>query len=211
MLKRVSLFSSLEESQVAELEAICKTRSIPRNSIVISEGDETDSLYIVKSGKAYAVRIDENGRQFVINRFGPLDYFGEMSFFDGDVRCATVVTRQPCELMVIPRSAFLQFASKYPEILWNVTKALLAKLRTATEQIDSLAFKDVYSRLARFLTEHQGPDAVLTEKFTQQEIADSVGASRETVNRIFNELISGGYINKQAGRIVIRKKLPYSF
>ncbi len=211
MLERVSLFSSLDDSQLSELEAICKTRSIPRNSIVINEGDETDSLYIVKSGKAYAVRIDKNGRQFVINRFGQFDYFGEMSFFDGDVRCATVVTRKPCELIILPRSAFLRFAEKHPEILWNVTKALLAKLRTATEQIDALAFMDVYSRLARFLTEHQGPDNILTEKFTQQELADSVGSSRETVNRIFNELITGGYISKQDGRIAIRKKLPYNF
>ena len=211
MLESVSLFSSLDDSQLAELEAICNTRSIPRNSIVINEGDETDSLYIVKKGKAYAVKIDKTGRQFVINRFGRFDYFGEMSFFDGDVRCATVVTREPCELMILPRRAFLQFAAKHHEILWNVTKALLAKLRAATEQIDALAFMDVYSRLARFLTEHEGPDNFVTEKFTQQELADSVGASRETVNRIFNELTTGGYIAKEGGRIIIRKKLPYNF
>ena len=211
MLESVSLFSSLDDSQLAELETICNTRSIPRNSIVINEGDETDSLYIVKKGKAYAVKIDKTGRQFVINRFGRFDYFGEMSFFDGDVRCATVVTREPCELMILPRRAFLQFAAKHHKILWNVTKALLAKLRTATEQIDALAFMDVYSRLARFLTEHKGPDNFITEKFTQQELADSVGASRETVNRIYNELTTGGYIAKEGGRIIIRKKLPYNF
>ena len=211
MLESVSLFSSLDDSQLAELEAICNTRSIPRNSIVINEGDETDSLYIVKKGKAYAVKIDKTGRQFVINRFGRFDYFGEMSFFDGDVRCATVVTREPCELMILPRRAFLQFAANHHEILWNVTKALLAKLRAATEQIDALAFMDVYSRLARFLAEHKGPDNFVTEKFTQQELADSVGASRETVNRIFNELTTGGYIAKEGGRIIILKKLPYKF
>jgi CRP/FNR family cyclic AMP-dependent transcriptional regulator len=211
MLERVSLFSSLDDSQLAELEAICKIRYIPSNSIVINEGDETNSLYIVKRGKAYAVRIDKKGRQFVVNRFGKFDYFGEMSFFDGDVRCATVVTRKPCELIMLPRSVFLTFTERHPEILWNVTKALLAKLRTATEQIDALVFKDVYSRLARFLAEHKGPNDILTEKFTQQELADSVGTSRETINRIFNELITGGYINKQNGHIAIRKKLPYSF
>lgn len=208
MLKYVSLFASLDDQQIADLEAICKKRTIPKNTIVINEGDVSDCLYIVRSGKAYALRIDETGRQFVINRFGPFDYFGEMSFFDGEARCATVMTKDPCELMILPRKAFVQLAAKHPEILWRVNKAILDKLRAATEQIDALVFKDVYSRLARFLTEHQGDDHVVTEKFTQQELADIVGASRETINRIFNDLISWGYLSKEKGRIVIHN-LPY--
>lgn len=208
MLKYVSLFSSLNDQQIADLEAICEKRSVSKNTIVINEGDESNCLYIVKSGKAHALRIDETGRQFVINRFGPFDYFGEMSFFDGDVRCATVMTKEPCDLMILPRQAFLQLASKRPEILWNVNKALLDKLRAATKQIDALVFMDVYNRLARFLSEHQNDDHVITEKFTQQELADIVGASRETINRIFNDLIVGGYISKEKGHIVVHD-LPY--
>jgi CRP/FNR family transcriptional regulator, cyclic AMP receptor protein len=209
VLKQVSLFSNLNEQLILELEAICKVRSFARNVVVISEGERSDCLYIVISGKAHALRIDETGRQFVVNRFGPLDYFGEMSFFDGDARCATVMTKDPCELMLLPRQAFLDLASKHPDILWNVNKALLAKLRAATEQIDALVFMDVYSRLARFLIEHQGKDHVVTEKFTQQELADIVGASRETVNRIFNDLIAGGNLSKDKDRIVIHD-LPYN-
>lgn len=209
MLEKVSLFANLSRQQIAELEAICKVRSVPRNTVVINEGDETDCLYIVKTGKAYAIRIDENGRQFVINRFGPYDYFGEMSFFDGDARCATVMTKEKSKLVILARHVFLRFAKQYPEILWNVNKALLNKLRVATGQIESLAFMDVYSRLTRFLIEHQDENGVLKEKFTQQELADIVGASRETINRIFNELTAGGYIARQDHRIVIKKELPY--
>jgi CRP/FNR family cyclic AMP-dependent transcriptional regulator len=211
VLNRVSLFSSLNDRQIGELEAICATKTIPRNAIVINEGDRTDCLYILLSGKAYAVRIDESGRQFVVNRFGPFDYFGEMSFFDGNARCATVMTKERCHLMILPRHAFLQLAAKHPEILWNVNKALLNKLRIATEQIDALAFMDVYSRLARFLTEHQDDNHLITEKFTQQELADIVGSSRETVNRIFNELIAGQYLSREGRQIRIKKKLPYKF
>lgn len=210
MLNHVSLFAGLKEVQITELEAICATKTVPRNSVVINEGDVSDSLYIVLSGKAYAVRIDESGRQFVINRFGPYDYFGEMSFFDGNARCATVITKDTCRLMMVPRRAFLQLAAKHPEILWNVNKALLQKLRVATQQIDALAFMDVYSRLARFLTEHQDEHCLIKEKFTQQELADIVGASRETVNRIFNELTAGGYLSKVGRRIKIDKELPYN-
>ena len=211
MLEQVALFSNLDKSEIAQLEAIGHVRTVARNSVVINEGDDTDCLYIVLKGKAQALRSDESGRQFIINRFGPYDYFGEMSFFDRNVRCATVITKEKSNLLVLPRRAFLDFAAKHPEIYWNVIRALLAKLRNATRQIEALAFLDVYGRLARFLIENQNVDGVVEEKLTQQELADLVGSSRETINRIFNELVSGGFLTKEKGRMKIQKKLPYSF
>ena len=211
MIEKVSIFSSLSGSAIKELEAIARRHTFLKNSVVISEGDESDSLYVLLSGRAVALRTDESGRQFVVNRFGPYDYFGEMSFFDRNARCATVMTKERCEAMIIGRSDFLRFVEQHTEILWNVINALLAKLRKATEQIESLAFLDVYGRLARILIENQDEDGVINEKFTQQELADMVGSSRETVSRIFNELVSGGYVRKVKGRMVILKKLPYKF
>jgi len=211
MLERVSLFSNLVQSDIAELETIGHERSVAKNSVVINEGDDTDCLYIVLAGKAHALRSDESGRQFIVNRFGPYDYFGEMSFFDRNTRCATVVTKEKCTLMILPRKAFFDFAARHPEIYGNMIRALLEKLRKATQQIEELAFLDVYGRLARFLIENQNADGLIEEKLTQQELADMVGSSRETVNRIFNELVAGGFIAKEKGRMVIKKKLPYSF
>jgi len=211
MLEKVSLFSSLNEQEIAKLETIARRRAFPRGAVVISEGDGSDSLYILVSGKAVALRSDESGRQLVVNRFGPWDYFGEMSFFDRSERCATVMTKEKSEALIIARSDFLDFVTKHGDILWNVINALLAKLRRATAQIESLAFLDVYGRLARFLVENQDDNGMLKEKFTQQELADVVGSSRETVSRIFNELVSGGYIRKEKGRIIIQRKLPYKF
>jgi CRP/FNR family cyclic AMP-dependent transcriptional regulator len=211
MLEHVALFSNLNQSEIDELETIGHERSVAKNSVVINEGDNTDSLYIILKGKAHALRSDESGRQFIINRFGPFDYFGEMSFFDRNARCATVVTKEKSTLMVLPRNAFLEFATKHHEIYGNVIRALLEKLRKATQQIEQLAFLDVYGRLTRFLIENQNNMGVIEEKLTQQELAEIVGSSRETVNRIFNELVSGGYILKEKGRIKVLKKLPYSF
>ncbi|MBT8339687.1 MAG: Crp/Fnr family transcriptional regulator, partial [Desulfatitalea sp.] len=180
MIEKVQLFSSLHPKAIIELEAIARRHVFPRNSLVINEGDVSDSLYVLVSGKAVAMRSDESGRLLVINRFGPWDYFGEMSFFDRSARCATVMTKERCEVLVIPRGEFLGFVKRHQEILWNMINALLAKVRRATEQIENLAFLDVYGRLARFLVENQNADGVIPEKFTQQELADVVGASRET-------------------------------
>jgi len=211
MLEKVAIFSNLSDRAVKELEAIARRHKFPKNCVVIGEGDASDCLYILVAGKAVALRTDASGRQFGVNRFGPYDYFGEMSFFDRSARCATVMTKERCEAMIIARSEFLRFVEQHPDILWNVINALLAKLRKATEQIESLAFLDVYGRLARILIENQDAEGVIREKFTQQELADMVGSSRETVSRIFNELVGGGFIRKEKGRMVILKKLPFKF
>jgi CRP/FNR family cyclic AMP-dependent transcriptional regulator len=211
MLKRVSLFSSLNTDEIASLEAICVDRTFSKNSLVINEGDETDCLYVVIKGKAFALRSDESGRQFVVNRFGPYDYFGEMSLFDRSARCATVQTKTKCQLKILPRKAFFSFAADHPEVYQNMIKTLLEKLRNATQQIGALAFMDVYGRLSRFLVENQNDKGVIEEKFTQQDLADIVGSSRETVCRIYNELVDGGYITKKKGFLHIQKELPYRF
>lgn len=211
MIEKVAIFSDLSPDAIKELESIARRRTFARGAVVINEGDASDSLYVLISGRAVALRSDASGRQLVVNRFGPWDYFGEMSFFDRSARCATVMTKERCEVMMIARSDFLGFVQQHVEILWNVINALLAKIRRATEQIESLAFLDVYGRLARFLVENQDSDGVVKEKFTQQELADMVGSSRETVSRILNELIGGGYIRKEQGRMVIQTKLPYKF
>ena len=211
MLERVSLFSNLNEQDIADLEAICLERTVPKNTLLINEGDETDCLYVLIKGKAHALRSDESGRQFIVNRFGPHDYFGEMSLFDRNARCATVITKEKCDLMVLTHKAFFYFAAEHPEVYPNMIRSLLEKLRKATELIGELAFMDVYGRFSRFLVENQNADGVIEEKLTQQDLADIVGASRETVCRIYNELVSGGYLVKEKGRMKIMKALPYQF
>ena len=211
MLEQVPIFSNLPEDEIAQLETIAQKRVIRKNTVVINEGDQTDSLYILLSGKANAIRCDESGRELVVNRIKPFDCFGEMSLLDGEVRSATVETKEKCEMMVISRRDFHAFAEKRPQIYWNVIEYLLSKLRSATRQIQNLAFLDVYGRLAQFLIENQDENGVLSEKLTQQDIAGIVGTSRETVSRIFSQLQDGGYIARKKGRTILLKKLPYKF
>lgn len=211
MLEQVPLFYNLDKDEIVELEAIARRRTVYRNSVVINEGDDSDCLYILASGRAVAFRSDESGRQLIVNRFGPWDYFGEMSFFDGNSRCATVMTKEECLLITIQRKDFLSFAAQHPTVCWHVINALLGKLRHATQQIEELAFLDVYGRFSRFLDENQDKNGEIRERLTHQELADTLGTTRETVCRITNELIDGGYISRSKDRIVIHKKLPYRF
>ena len=211
MLEQVSLFSGLNNKQISTLEKSAGRVTFAKNSVVFHKGDKSNCLYVILRGSAKAVRQDESGRQVILNRFGVYEYFGEMSFLDGSPRCATVLTRGPCEMLTIPRSVFLKLVSDNSGVYKNITKFLLHKLRSATQQIEDLAISTVYIRLARLLVEHQNPRGIITDNFTHQEMAEMVGATRETICRLINDLISDGYLSRKGSHLAIMKKFPYHY
>jgi CRP/FNR family cyclic AMP-dependent transcriptional regulator len=210
-LRKIPIFSRLDDQGLAALERIATTKTYSKNTIVLSEGDTTDSLYVVLKGKAYAVSSNEDGKQIILNVFRPNDYFGEMSFIDGKSRCANIITRKTTQLMIVPGRGFRQIIANSQETMFLMMKDLLQKVRRATRQIEQLAFNDVYSRVARFLTEYSNSEGIIGERITHQEIAYMVGASREMVSRIMKELSDGGQIEKYQGRIRITSRLPYKY
>ena len=138
------------------------------------------------------------------------DYFGDLALIDKQPRVASVMTTEPSKFMIISREDFLKCLSKNPEIAINLIKPMTSRIRMLAKNVSSLALLDVYGRVARTLldqSEERG-DALVTEKLTQQEIADMVGASRAMVSRILKDLKEGGYISIEKKRITIHHKLP---
>lgn len=214
MLKKVSLFSSMDDETLNYLQSVAVKKSFAKNAILFSKGDQSDALYILCSGKAKAVISDENGREIVIAAFGAGEYFGEISFLDGQERSATVVTKEPVEVLIIYRNDFKNFLLTSPDLVLGLLKELLKKLRKATDQVETLAFMDVYRRIASLfegLTKRQNKQWVIEDKLTHQEVANMVGASREMVSKILKQLQMGGYISIKKKQITIHKKLPPSF
>ena len=186
------------------------TRSFPARAILINEGDTTDSLYIVLSGRVKVYASSDDGRELVLTEYGPGDYFGELAI-DGDRRSASVKAMEACTCRVVQGSELRQFMVDYPDFAWHLTRELRHMVRRLTEQVRSIALQDVYGRMVRVLTdasEPAGTERLVRHKLTQQDIADRVGSSREMVNRVMKELTAGGYITQRDGRMVIAKKLP---
>lgn len=211
ILKQIPLFSGLTDNEIRKIESVSCEKSFLKDTVIINEGDETNSLYIILKGRANALSMDQSGRQIILNVFRPGDYFGEMSFIDAEPRSAAVITKEKSKFVVIKREAFQKIITENPELMLNMMKGLVWKIRVATKQIEDLAFKDVYGRIARLLTELKNKEGVVTEKLTNTEIAFRVGASREMVSRIISELKNGGYIHKNRGLIQIKRSLPYQF
>jgi len=200
----------LSEAEIGEIAKRAVTRTFPKNTVVVSEGDRTDSLYIVVSGRAKVYVSDEKGKEMVLNHAGPGEYFGEMMLEEGP-RSASVMTTEPTRFLVVPKEDFSEFVAKSPEFSLHVLRKLIRRVRALTNDVKSLALMDVYGRVARMLIDlavERDGRLVIEEKPTQQEMAGRIGASREMISRILSDLSSGGYIEVERDRIVIARALP---
>lgn len=210
MLENVPLFDGLSKEELGEIESHGSVKSYRKNAIVINQDDETYSLYVILSGSVKVFISSEDGREAVLNYQGAGDYFGDLALIDKQPRVASVITTEPSTFMIISREDFMACLSRRPEIAINLIKPMTERMRMLARNVSSLALLDVYGRVARTLldqaSEHDGELA--TERLTQQEIADMVGASRAMVSRILKDLRAGGYISVDRKRITIHQKLP---
>ena len=204
---------SAEVLPPALLEAIAKgatVRVFPKNAIIVNEGDETDSLYVMLSGRARIYVSNAQGREIQLNMIGPGEYFGEVTL-DGGPRSASVMAAEDCRCAVVKRGELLTLTEKEPQFALHVVRKLASRVRDLTENVRSLALMDVYGRVARLLLElaqERDGRLVIDEALTHKDIASRVGASREMISRIFSDLTAGGYVVKEDGKLVIVRKPP---
>jgi len=214
MLPNIPLFSDLEEEERKTLSSKAITRHYPRNTIIINEGDSSDSLYFILSGRVKVFLNDDEGKEVILNTQGTGDYFGEMALLDSGPRSASVKTLEDSKMAVISKTDFDEFLFLHREATRKIMRCLVKRLRALTDNVRSLALMDVYGRVARVLLElavKEGDHLVVRETLTQQDIANRVGASREMVSRILKELKTGGYIEIHKKHITIREKLPHGW
>jgi CRP/FNR family cyclic AMP-dependent transcriptional regulator len=209
-LKAVSLFSGLSPEELAALADAALVRTFPKNTIVVTEGERSDSLYVVLSGRVKVFVSDEHGKDLVLNVEGPGEYFGELALDEGP-RSASVATLEPCKMAVIANDVLRRFLAGHPETAVHLVRGLIGRVRHMTESLKDLALLDVYGRVAKLLLElakESDGRLVIDQRLTQQDIADRVSASREMVSRILKDLTTGGYIVNEGGKIVIQRRPP---
>ena len=186
-LRRVPLFSGLSEQQLEQLAAGSARRSFPKGRTIVSEGEPSQSMYILLAGRAKVQRSDSEGKEVILAVLGSGEFFGEMSLIDDSPRSASVITLEPCEFMAVSKDAFKSMLMQSPDVAMNVMRGLVRRLREADQKIETLALLDVYGRVARVLldfSETVGGERVVKNKLPRQEIAKMIGASREMVSRV---------------------------
>jgi CRP/FNR family cyclic AMP-dependent transcriptional regulator len=200
----------IADTFVRQLAALGRLRSYPKNTVFITEGDSSDSVFVVLTGKVKVFISDTEGHEMILDTQGPGEYVGEMAL-DGKPRSASVMTIEPSTFAVVAREPIREAIRHNPDFALDMISKIIDRARLATNSVKDLALLDVYGRVARLLLNmsvEKGGKLVIPDKLTQQEIAERVGASRDMVSRIFRDLTSGGYITVENRFITINKKPP---
>ena len=202
--------ATFSAAELAEISKRGIAREFRARTVLVTEGERTDALYIILEGRVRAYVSDANGREAVLSVMGPGEYFGELAY-DRGPRSASVTTLEPCRLLVVPHADFASFVESNPAFARHFVNKLIGHIRALTQNVRSLALMDAYGRVARLLLESsvkKDGEQFIPERLTQAEIASRVGCSREMVSRIFKDLVQGHYITVEAERIVINRTPP---
>jgi CRP-like cAMP-binding protein len=212
LLRKVSIFAHLGEAELSALARLAEERSVEAGALVVGQEEAGDALFVLALGRVKVVLFGESGREVILRVFRrPGDFFGEMSLLDGEPRSASVVALVPSRLLVLSRDAFREHLRRQAGTALEVLAELSRRLREADAVIGNLALLDVYGRLARKLRElaqsdgEESTEGVLIRDLpTQQEIAATIGTSRETVSRAFAELSRRGLVRLAGRRLLLR-------
>ena len=207
----MDLDTRIPQDLLKQLLASGDTRRYAAGDILFHQGDASDALYVLLSGRLRVYSGSANGREVVYNVLEPGDTLGEL-LLDGGPRSASVQATSESECLVIKGDTLRTLIRTYPELAERLMLRLIARLRHATRTIHSLALEGVFERVVALLEETASEDGGtrrVPALLTQQEIANRVGATREMVNHVMQRLRRGGYLARDTHRrTVIVKPLP---
>lgn len=211
LIRRVPLFSLLTGEQAQAIAEGVVKRRYRRAEVIVEQGTKSNALFILLTGRARVVTADQRGREVILAVLQPGDYLGEMSLIDNEPHSATVRAEVQTDALVLGRAEFARCLPENSSLSYAVMRGLVARLRSADRQIESLALLDVYGRVARALLDmsEDGADfKMIRNKVSRQDLAKVVGASREMVSRVMKDLEERGFIETQEnGSVHIRERL----
>jgi len=183
---------------------------LERGDILFREGDRGDRLYVIGEGKIKLGRTSVDGRENLLAVLGPGEMFGELSLFDPGARTATATAVAETQLIALGHDDLNEFLSGRPAVAATLLAALARRLRRTNEALADLVFTDVPGRVAKALLDlssrfgRPAEDGVLVpHDLTQEELAQLVGASRETVNKALADFVTRGWIKLEARAVVL--------
>jgi CRP/FNR family cyclic AMP-dependent transcriptional regulator len=188
-------------------------RRYRRGSVLIHEGEQGDTLFIVLSGRLRAFATGEGGREITYGVYGPGEYLGEMSL-DGGPRSASVATLEDSVCAMVTRQTLTAFIAERPEFAFDLLAKVIGRARAATLTARQLALNDVYGRLRLLLidqSEAAGDSEDvrhMPQRLTHLEMAQRLGCTREMISRLMKQLELGEYVASEGEGLRILRRLP---
>ena len=213
VLRRAPLFEALDDEGARALRSRMSEIEISRGERLFAEGDEGDkgdSLYVVLEGKIKLTRASPDGRENLLSVIGPGEMFGELSLFDPRPRTSSASAVTDAQLAALAHDKLLIWLTGRPEVALHLLRALAQRLRRANDVMADLVFTDVPGRVAKQLLDlatrfgDQQTDGLhVNHDLTQEELAQLVGASRETVNKALADFAARGWLQISARSVLI--------
>ena len=210
MLRETPLFSSLDEEATESLRASMTETELERGEVLFNEGDSGDRLYVVLDGKIKLGRTSGDGRENLLAVLGPGQMFGELSLFDPGPRSATATAVTDSRLESLGHAELQPWLVSRPDVARGLLFQLAHRLRRTNEVVADLVFSDVPGRVAKALLDlstrfgRQADDGIhVHHDLTQEELAQLVGASRETVNKALADFANRGWLRLEPRSVVL--------
>ena len=205
---RISIFASLDARQRDALFDMTHTRRLAAREVLCRKGEPGTTLYAVTKGRIKVGATGGDGRELVLNVMSPGDVIGEISLIDAEPRSATCVALEKSEVLTLHRRDLIPFLEKHPKAAIGVGAVLAAHVRRLSERAEDVSFLPLPSRMAKTLAavapSYDGGDGTAIDvKLSQQELADMIGATRESVNKWLRSWAEEGVVELGRGRVRI--------
>ena len=215
LLRKSRVLSALSDEELSRLLAVARPELVAASSIIVPQSTPIDNLLVITSGTAKVVMTGAAGREVTLEMLRPGDLIAETSLLDGSPTTASVVALSDVHLLALPRHAVVQLLGRYPQLTLSLLSEMANRMRRAEETIFALALQDIEERLCRMLVrlarderspDHQG-GLLMRRRPTQQELANMVGATRESVSRCLTTLARKGLAVCQGRSMLLTSRL----
>ena len=206
LLRRVSIFASLDETSLERLATHCASRQVGAGHMLFAAGEPCRGLFVLSEGRVRIFRLSPDGKEQVLRVELPGNAVAELPLFDGGAYPASAITTEASRLLFLPRDAFEGLVRTNPDFALAVMRALGRRLRHLVGVTETLAFRDVAARLAHLLADYAdaagaraGQTAIIRLRRTQEELAMELGTARESVSRAMKTLRQRGLLESLGG------------
>ena len=210
VLHQSPLFASLDQDGAQALMESLTEQIVVKGEILFHEGEFGDHLFLILEGKVKLGHASTDGRESLMAVLGPGEMFGELSLFDPGLRAATATALTQARVLSLGNTQLMPWLAGRPEVAAALLQALARRLRRTNEAMADLVFCDVPGRVEKALMELGEkfgtiiPGGLLvTHDMTQEELAQLVGASRETVNKALADFAQRGWISLESRQVLI--------
>lgn len=210
VVRKAPLFAALDEETAHALMSSMSSVDLPRGQTLFHEGDPGDRLYVVVSGKVKLGRTSSDGRENLVTVLGPGEMLGELSLFDPGPRSLSATAVSDSELAGLGHADLQAFLNERPDVARHLLQALARRLRRTNDILADMVFSDVPGRVAKALLDlsrrfgrQTDQGVMVAHELTQEELAQLVGASRETVNKALADFAGRGWLRLEARAVCL--------